>query len=155
MKHIPLAFLRGSPNTCTLFSRQMSLIDEIFSCTRCGYCCHGETTVSLDSSDQTNMIATLDIPADQVRERYWLIRGNIVQMKTIEGHCIFFNEGCTVHPGRPWRCRQWPLHPSILIDENNFHSISESCPGINRNVGYDRFCEILRMVMDDGSVVAP
>jgi hypothetical protein len=71
-----------------------------------------------------------------------------VQMKTVDGHCIFYAEGCTVHPGRPWRCAQWPLHPSILSDENNFKTIADSCPGIKRGLGYDEFCRIFRELLE-------
>lgn len=130
----------------------MSSVSEIFQCKQCGYCCHGETTVSLDKQDQERMIKTLDLSEDEVKENYWRITGQIVQMKTKDGHCIFYKEGCSVHKGRPWRCAQWPLHPSILLDQNNFISISDSCPGLNREIGYKRFCEILCEIMKESVV---
>ncbi len=125
-------------------------IAKIFQCTRCGFCCHGETTVSLDSDDQERMCSALGLSREQTAQKYWRISGaqqTIVQMKVVAGHCIFFNEGCTVHQGRPWRCAQWPLHDSILDDENNFMIIAESCPGINKEIGYQKFCEILRGIL--------
>lgn len=125
----------------------MSEIEQIFTCQRCGFCCHGETTVSLDDSDQQRMVDGLGLHRDQVRSRYWRVTGTIVQMKTVDGHCIFFSQGCLVHAGRPWRCRQWPLHPSILDDEMNFRIIADSCPGIRAEIGYEEFCRILRRVM--------
>ncbi|MFW2365167.1 MAG: YkgJ family cysteine cluster protein [Desulforhopalus sp.] len=131
----------------------MSLTSIIFSCTRCGYCCHGETTVSLDESDRDRMIKALAIDPDEVKESFWRVTGNIVQMKIEDGHCIFYNDGCKIHNGRPWRCAQWPLHPSILTDENNFHVIAESCPGIKQEVGYDKFCEILKKLMEESKVI--
>jgi hypothetical protein len=71
-------------------------------------------------------------------------------MKIVEHHCIFYNgdTGCSVHEGRPWRCGQWPLHPSILSDENNFLTIRKSCPGINRELSYEEFCVILKQLLD-------
>lgn len=128
-------------------------VSDIFSCTKCGYCCRGETTVSLDEADQVRMITSLDMNKRDVREQYWRISGNSVQMKIVDGHCIFYDDGCSVHDGRPWRCAQWPLHPSILDDENNFLTISESCPGIKKEIGYERFCEVLSKIMQ-GSVVS-
>ncbi len=89
---------------------------------------------------------------EEVKRKFWCVTGNCVQMKTVDGHCIFYDEGCTVHEGRPWRCGQWPLHPSILDDEANFMTISESCPGIKQEKGYDRFCEIFRELIKDGFV---
>ncbi len=114
----------------------------------CGFCCHGETTVSLNDADQRRMVETLGLPAGQVGEKYWRTTGAIVQMKVVDGRCIFYDDGCSVHQGRPWRCRQWPLHPSILEDENNFKTIKGSCPGINREVSYEEFCNILREIID-------
>lgn len=131
----------------------MTLAAEIFSCTRCGYCCHGETTVSLDESDQTRMVEALGMPQEDVQQKYWRLTGKIVQMKTVYGHCIFYKDGCTVHKGRPWRCGQWPLHPAILSDENNFHTIADSCPGIKIDIGYEKFCQILRILMDESVIL--
>lgn len=125
-------------------------LSDIFVCARCGYCCQGETTVSLDADDQERMIAELGLSRDRVKEKYWRVTGNVVQMKIVDGHCIFYDEhtGCTVHEGRPWRCGQWPLHPSILADRNNFATIRDSCPGINRDLSYEEFCAILRELTD-------
>ena len=123
---------------------------EIFACARCGFCCHGETTVSLDERDQERMVRVLGLSRDEVARRYWRITGSIVQMQVRDGHCIFYDDtvGCTVHEGRPWRCRQWPLHPSMLDDENNYRTISESCPGIRTDIDYAEFCRILRLLLD-------
>ena len=123
---------------------------EIFACARCGFCCHGETTVSLDERDQERMVRALGLSRDEVARRYWRITGSVVQMQVRDGHCIFYDDtvGCTVHEGRPWRCRQWPLHPSMLDDENNYRTISESCPGIRTDIDYAEFCRILRLLLD-------
>ncbi|MFP7755805.1 YkgJ family cysteine cluster protein [Thermodesulfobacteriota bacterium B35] len=126
-------------------------ISDIFQCQRCGYCCQGETTVSLDARDQERMVAALGMSREEVRDRYWRITGTTVQMKTVDGHCIFYseNKGCTVHEGRPWRCGQWPLHPSILTDEANFTAIRTSCPGINKNLDYATFRTILARLQQE------
>ena len=132
-------------------SKQQPALSDIFICSRCGYCCRGETTVSLDAEDQQRMIKKLELSRDEVSKQYWRITGNVVQMKIIDHHCIFYkaNSGCSVHEGRPWRCGQWPLHPSILSDESNFKTISESCPGINKDMSYDEFCAILEQLLDE------
>lgn len=127
----------------------MLSVSMIFVCQRCGTCCHGHTTVSLDKDDQLRMVRALALPEPVVRQSFWRITGNTVQMKTIDGHCIFYDQGCKVHAGRPWRCGQWPLHPSILTDENNYRTIAESCPGINKNLPYRQFCDILQELLRD------
>lgn len=129
----------------------MTKIADIFTCTRCGFCCHGETTVSLDEDDRKRMVRALNRPEEEVRRLFWRISGKVVQMQTVDGHCIFYDDGCSVHEGRPRRCGQWPLHPSILIDEANFQTIAESCPGINRKLSYREFCDILRELLNNGN----
>jgi len=129
----------------------MDDVKKIFICAQCGYCCHGETTVSLDEQDRRNMIAALGISEGEVAEKYWRINGNTVQMKTVDGHCIFYNKGCTVYEGRPWRCRQWPLVPALLDDESNFTIVSNSCPGINKELSYAEFKEILAALIKQRS----
>ncbi len=131
----------------------MSEVAKIFSCTRCGFCCKGETTVSLDPADQQRMCDVLGKSFEEVASQFLRITDGVVQMKVVDGHCVFFEEGCTVHTGRPWRCGEWPLHPSILDDKNNFLTISESCPGINVDIGYDAFCDILRKILDENDRV--
>ena len=126
----------------------MKDLEKIFSCTRCGYCCHGETTVSLDLADRSRMAAALGLTEEKMREKYWKVTGNVVQMSTVDGHCIFYDDGCTVHSGRPWRCAQWPLVPAILDDETNYVTISESCPGINKKLTYQQFCRISQRYLD-------
>lgn len=130
----------------------MTLVSQIFSCKRCGYCCQGETTVSLNERDQERMLRALNMPEEHVKKIFWRLTGKTVQMKTIDGHCVFYDNGCKVHKGRPWRCGQWPLHPSILSDENNFHTISDSCPGINKDISYEKFCQILRELMAESDI---
>ena len=119
----------------------MTKVSEIFDCQQCGYCCQGETTVSLDRNDQERMLQHLGMAREEVARKYWRQNGNTIQMKIVDGHCIFYDNGCTIHTGKPWRCTQWPLHPSILNDQENFEIIKESCPGINRELSYDDFCK--------------
>ena len=127
-----------------IFINDMDVIDKIFKCTLCGFCCQGETTVSLDIDDQKRMAESLNLQPRDLEVRFLKITNNIVQMKTEAGHCVFYKDGCAVHQGRPWRCAQWPLVPALLDDEDNFHIISDSCPGINNNISYLEFCDILK-----------
>ncbi len=99
------------------------------------------------------MIKALGLSREEVREQYWRVTGSVVQMQTRDGHCIFYDRsiGCLVHEGRPWRCRQWPLHPSMLTDENNYKTITESCPGFNKELSYQQFCQILQSLLEQGN----
>jgi len=44
--------------------------------------------------------------------------------------CIFYGDNglCRIHPVKPFDCRHWPLHPSILGDE----APSESSRGLSQ-----------------------
>ncbi|NOX25460.1 MAG: YkgJ family cysteine cluster protein [Deltaproteobacteria bacterium] len=127
----------------------MSSVEQIFRCRECGFCCHGETTVSLDDDDIRRLVDFLKMPLAEINKRYLRQSGKVTQMKIVDGHCIFYDEGCTIHPGKPWRCRQWPLHPAILKDENNFRTIRESCPGISKIITYADFCRIMADLPED------
>lgn len=116
---------------------------QFFHCRECGFCCHGETTVSLTPEDIERMAAYLKISIAVLKERYLREKDNVVQMRVVDGHCIFYNGGCTVHPAKPWRCTEWPLHPAILIDRDNFETIRSSCPGIAKDISYEEFCKKL------------
>jgi Fe-S-cluster containining protein len=127
----------------------MSIKHKIFECSQCGFCCHGQTTVSLDKSDQDRMIAALGMSREELAKKFWRVTGTIVQMKTVDGHCVFYEQGCTVYNGRPWRCAQWPLVPALLKDRTNYTTISESCPGINKSLSYEVFCRLLRGYLEE------
>jgi len=122
----------------------MNELKKIFICTQCGFCCQGQTTVSLNEEDQKRMVKVLGKTRAEVAQEFWKITDNIVQMKTVDGHCIFYKDGCGVHEGRPHRCAQWPLVPALLSDSSNYFTIKESCPGINQEIGYEEFCRILK-----------
>lgn len=119
-------------------------MEELFSCKRCGYCCQGETTVSLSKDDQEIMLDSLGISREEAFKKYWVQKSSEVQMRTVEGHCIFYDEGCVVHEGRPWRCREWPLVPAILLGEENLVTIRTSCPGLTANASYSAVCEAVK-----------
>jgi Fe-S-cluster containining protein len=125
-------------------------LSDIFTCTRCGYCCQGETTVSLDQEDQARMIAELGLSREEMEEQYWRVTQGVVQMQIVDHHCIFYTaeSGCAVHEGRPWRCGQWPLHPSILADEDNFRTIRESCPGMKQDLSWEEFYALFRQLLE-------
>lgn len=127
----------------------MTTTADIFECKQCGYCCQGETTVSLDERDVDRMAAYLRMDRSELEAKYWRISGNTIQMKTASGCCIFYDQGCTIHNGKPWRCNQWPLHPSILHDKASFQTIRNSCPGINRELSYEEFCDKLDSILSN------
>ncbi len=120
------------------------MTESIFSCKRCGYCCHGDTTVSLTKVDQAAMLHQLQITQNEAEKLYWRVTENCVQMKVKDGHCIFYNDGCTIHKARPQRCREWPLVSAIVKDRVNLQTIQSSCPGMNADACYDEVCRAIK-----------
>lgn len=127
------------------------MIDKIFTCKKCGHCCHGGTTVSLDNNDQKRMLKILGISREEALKRFWRVSGTQIQMKTVDEHCVFYDGGCSIHPGRPWRCRQWPFVNAILSDKSNLTTISNSCPGFKSTASYPEVCDIIKKggLLDD------
>ena len=99
--------------------------------------------MSLDSEDQANMLRILNITRDEALRKFWRRSGSEIQMQTIDGHCIFYNDGCSVHEGRPKKCREWPLVKAILTDGINLETIRSSCPGLNSAATYDEVCQYI------------
>ncbi|HFC98641.1 MAG TPA: YkgJ family cysteine cluster protein [Thermosulfurimonas dismutans] len=119
---------------------------KIFECKRCGFCCQGESTVSLSPEEVQRIAAYLKISIEELTARFLVHRGGRLEMRTLEGHCIFYHpqEGCRIHPVKPDHCRQWPLHPSILKDRENFEIIRSSCPGFSEELTWEELREFWR-----------
>jgi Fe-S-cluster containining protein len=119
---------------------------KLFQCQRCGFCCQGESTVSLSPEEQKRIARYLDLSLEEFLSRYTVRRGKRVEMKTISGHCIFYDEEeslCRIHPVKPSHCRQWPLHPSILRDEESFEIIRRTCPGFAKDATWEEIKKLL------------
>ena len=127
------------------------MIEPVFSCKRCGYCCQGDTTVSLTEKDQITMLRKLKMSRAEAEKKFWRVSGNSVQMKIVHGHCIFYKDGCSIHEGRPFRCREWPLVKAILKDRINLSTIRNSCPGIKQDATYEAICEVIEKLDEENS----
>jgi len=126
---------------------------EPFECKRCGFCCQGESTVSLSEEEVRRMAAFLGLSREEFLRRYTVYRGGRLEMRTVDGHCIFYRgeEGCLVHPVKPDRCRQWPLHPSILKDPENFEIIRSTCPGFREGLTWKELRKWLEHGLSGGN----
>jgi Fe-S-cluster containining protein len=121
---------------------------EIFACQCCGHCCHGEGTVSLTPVEQKTIASFLGLELSAFSEQYCTRQGNRVEMKVTEGHCIFYgaNGLCRIHAVKPFHCKRWPLHPSILGDRAAWKAIKADCPGFSPDATYDEVCTLVRSV---------
>lgn len=120
---------------------------KVFECQRCGFCCQGESTVSLSPEEISRISAFLGLSPPEFLRLFTLTKGRRVEMKTIEGHCIFYETSrrlCKIHPVKPKPCQEWPLHFSILKSRENFEIIKSSCPGFREDLSWEEIKEYLK-----------
>lgn len=120
-------------------------MNKNFTCKQCGFCCEGESTVSLTKEKIDEISNYLGISRDELLSNFCVIKKNRIEMKIQNGHCIFFEENqktCKIHPVKPLNCKIWPLHKSILKDKDSFEIIKNTCQGLN-DLNYDEICEII------------
>lgn len=111
-----------------------------FECRMCGHCCHGEGGIVMTGKDQKRLAEHLGISVDELIEKYAHERGGKLHLNVNDDlYCIFYKEGCGVHPGRPDICRAWPYFRGNLIDSMSWEMIQEYCPGVNPEAGHEEF----------------
>ncbi|CCO24903.1 YkgJ family cysteine cluster protein [Maridesulfovibrio hydrothermalis] len=113
---------------------------QAFECKMCGHCCQGEGGIIMTAGDRKRLADFLGMSEeDMVKEYSETVNGKIRLQSREDGYCVFFNEGCGVHPGRPDICRAWPFFRGNLIDEMSWEMIQDYCPGINKDAGHKQF----------------
>ncbi|NPA95558.1 MAG: YkgJ family cysteine cluster protein [Thermodesulfobacteria bacterium] len=122
----------------------------IFECKCCGHCCHGVATVSVSEEEQKRMAAYLELELNEFRSKFLVQGKHSTSMKIIDGHCIFYGPDglCSVHPVKPFHCKRWPLHPSILADEAAWKAIKADCPGFSKDATWEDAKELVRKSMN-------
>ena len=111
-----------------------------FDCRMCGHCCQGVGGIVLTEKDQERLAAHLNITVANLLEWYTHLRGGKVQLNAgKDDYCVFYREGCGVHPGRPDICRAWPYFRGNLVDESSWELIQDYCPGVNPKAGHAEF----------------
>jgi Fe-S-cluster containining protein len=115
---------------------------EIFTCQCCGHCCHGKSTVSVSLPEQEDIASFLGVDLPTFLKRFCRERDKRVEMKIIQGHCVFYGENglCEIHAVKPFHCRRWPLHPAILGDRGAWEAIRADCPGFTTDATYEEVC---------------
>lgn len=121
-------------------------MSRLFECKRCGHCCHGESTVSIQKDEQGRIAAYLDLELDIFLNKFCVKKGARIEMRVTDGHCVFYGgDGlCAIHPVKPAPCRIWPLHRSILDDPMAWEAIKADCPGFPEGSAYEKICELIR-----------
>ncbi|WP_419780336.1 YkgJ family cysteine cluster protein [Maridesulfovibrio sp.] len=117
-------------------------MSKAFECRMCGHCCQGEGGIIMTAKDRKRLAGHLEISEQELIEKHSeTVNGKIRLQSREDGYCVFYNEGCGVHPGRPDICRAWPFFRGNLIDETSWEMIQEYCPGVNPEAGHALFVE--------------
>jgi len=117
-------------------------MSKAFECQMCGHCCQGEGGIIMTAKDRKRLAGHLEISEQELIEKHSeTVNGKIRLQSREDGYCVFYNEGCGVHPGRPDICRAWPFFRGNLIDETSWEMIQEYCPGVNPEAGHALFVE--------------
>ena len=112
--------------------------EELFECRMCGDCCKGFGGTYLSGEDIEAISRYIGYEPDKFVTRYCSFSGTKpVLAQRSDGHCIFWDNLCTIHPVKPRMCRKWPFIESILVDAKNWLIMAGSCPGIHTDVPAD------------------
>jgi Fe-S-cluster containining protein len=90
-------------------------------------------------TDLDRLCAYLGLTRVQFVRSYLEEVGGKQRVQTANGWCIFFADGCLVHPAKPSVCRAWPFFQGNMLDELSWQMAQVACPGINSETGHDKF----------------
>ncbi|MBI9076412.1 MAG: YkgJ family cysteine cluster protein [Desulfatibacillum sp.] len=108
---------------------------DIFECTLCGKCCQGYGGTYVTEQDIQAIAEFIGESPETVRSEYCQTSCHKpVLAQGEDGKCIFFTDKCSIHPVKPWMCRQWPFLKAVLKDEMNWRIMADCCPGCKGDV---------------------
>ena len=113
---------------------------KVFECKRCGFCCKGESTISLSEKEILRIANFLALSKSDFLKKYTIKKGIRIEMKVKNGFCIFFDKKeriCKIQPVKPEKCKEWPLVPIIFEDIESFKIIQNTCKGL-KNVSWEQ-----------------
>lgn len=115
-------------------------LDAAFTCRRCGNCCQGQGGIVLTAADVHRLCRHLNTdPASFAGAYVETVNGKDRLRTNDQGWCIFFADGCAVHPAKPTICRAWPFFRGNMVDASSWAMAQDACPGINPKPGHAGF----------------
>ena len=110
-----------------------------FVCRRCGECCRGRGGIIVTAADVRQLRAHFGLSREAFARDYLEEAGGRLRVRTKEGWCVFFSEGCLAHSVKPSVCLAWPFFRGNMIDASSWKMAQKSCPGINPAAGHTAF----------------
>jgi len=106
--------------------------DGIFFCRQCGDCCKGFGGTYVSDTDIRRIAAHIKVDPLEFYRRYCQKSGDrLVLAQGQNGFCVFYHDGCSIHPVKPKLCRDWPYIQNLQVDFANWQVMASMCPGIN------------------------
>ena len=109
-----------------------------FTCQRCGRCCCGDPGIVYFSPKEMELLIdhltqTRHIDRETIiRDYFWPCRDSYTARDDFpDGHCIFFENGCTIYDYRPSQCRDFPFWRCNLATKSEWDDTARMCPGMN------------------------
>ena len=110
----------------------------VFACRQCGDCCIGYGGTFVTQRDNERISTHIGFDPKRFVETYCCFSGGgPVLAQQEDGHCVFWDKVCTIHPVKPRMCRKWPFIESLLIDFDNWKIMASMCPGMNKKAPPD------------------
>ena len=107
--------------------------EDIFSCQQCGDCCQGFGGTYVTDADIRRIATYIHVEPDVFYQRFCQKSGDrLVLVQGVNGFCIFYQDGCSIHAVKPKMCRDWPFIQNLQVDFDNWHAMASMCPGINK-----------------------
>ena len=104
-----------------------------FSCKQCGECCIGYGGTFVTDQDIERISTYIGVDPHGFVEKFCCFSGGRpILAQQDDGHCVFWDNVCTIHPVKPQMCRKWPYIESLLIDFDNWNIMASMCPGMNK-----------------------
>ena len=125
---------------------------SIFTCKKCGDCCKGYGGTCVTRQDIEQIADFTGIAPDHLLSDYCVMSGlKPVLAQKPDGHCIFWDQICTIHPVKPRMCRAWPFIESVLTDTENWRIMAGFCPGMRPDAPDDviRSCVTAALARSD------
>ncbi len=127
---------------------------DLFACTMCGDCCKGFGGTVVTETVIERIADYIGVSPELFVGEYCRMSGSKPVLAQGEnGYCVFYQEGCTIHPVKPRMCRAWPFIRPVLVDVINWHSMAASCPGMRTDIPDEAIRECVAKAF--GEILSP
>ena len=121
----------------------------MFQCRNCGHCCKGYGGTFISEGDLERIAEFIHVGKARFISDYCQeSSGRRVIVQGEDGYCVFWGNGCTIHPVKPRMCMAWPFIEGVVRDVANWHIMAGECPGIRTDVPDTDIVNCVRQVLD-------